>query len=151
MSEFWCLQSKIFVSQRKTDFIFGFYSKNTLELIILKFLFEKNYVIINYKLNSFSKQINCYTFQLKSFVVLLNDLKLKFKLKTSNLDHQIIEINIFDVFFGIESEYEIGFSVTIKVLAVEGVVIIISNPILQIQNTSIQYNDSISCFPLKTV
>jgi hypothetical protein len=42
----------------------------------------------------------------------------------------IIEINFLNVFSDVESEYEIGFYLTITVLTLEGVAIIISYPFI---------------------
>jgi hypothetical protein len=41
----------------------------------------------------------------------------------------IVETNFFDVFYDLESEYEICLSLTITIFALEGVAIIFSNPV----------------------
>jgi hypothetical protein len=42
----------------------------------------------------------------------------------------IVEINFFNVFFDVESEYGIDLSLTITIFALEGVATILSNPVL---------------------
>jgi hypothetical protein len=89
-----------------------------------------------YKLNSLNEQINCYTFQLRSFLVLLDDKPFWMTWNCNwSPNHwiSIIQMNFSNVFFDVESESEICFFLTITVFALEGVVIILSNPVLIIK------------------